>query len=71
MNLTIVAPTGITVYTAVHKVDSAYAYNSSDNLLGLGYYADAEYYNVIRTFMFSSITLTEGVWLIYISIYTS
>lgn len=71
INLTIVNPTGIASYSAQYKVDAAYAYNSSDALLGLGYHADAEYYMVARTFSFSSITLTEGVWLIYLSIYTS
>lgn len=71
INCTIVNPNGITTYTAQYKVDSAYAYNSSDALLGTGYHADAEYYMVVRTFSFSTITLTEGVWLIYLSIYTS
>jgi len=71
MNLTIVTPAGITAYTAQYKVDAAYPYNGSDAALGIGYNANAEYYVVIRTFSFPSITLTEGVWLIYISIYTS
>ncbi|MEN6621205.1 MAG: hypothetical protein ABFD50_06640 [Smithella sp.] len=71
INMTIVNPTGITSYTAQYKVDSAYAYNSTDGYLGAGYNADAEYYVVARTFSFSSITLTEGVWLIYLTIYTS
>lgn len=71
MNCTIVNPNGISVYSSQMKVEAVYAYDSADAFLSTGYNAGAEYYIVIKTFGFSTITLTEGVWLIYISIYTS
>lgn len=68
VNLTVQYPTSLTAYNGNYKVDSAYAYNSTDGFLGTGYQAGAEYYNVIRTFYVMK-TLTEGIWLITGSVY--
>lgn len=68
-NLTITAPTSIVSYSAQYKCDSAYAYNSTDDsLLGSGYNANADYYMVARQFTVQK-TLTEGIWIIDITLY--
>jgi hypothetical protein len=67
-NVTLTAPNTVVVYTTQYKVDSAYAYYDNGTLIGTGYSALADYYQVVKTFTMQK-TLTVGTWILDISLY--